>query len=169
MQNIDCDEITLQNLKIAGLTRNPIDANTVTGTGNITASDTITINGTVVTFASSTTDDIDDLVTLINSANITNVNAFNRSGKLRLTEELGNGLTIAGTGTILTVLGLTAQTYTKTADTALDVDTNVNIDGTLVVDGATTIGGATTVNSTLNVTGLTTLDALTTTLQLFQT
>ena len=103
------------------------------------------------------------MVTLINSANITNVNAFNRSGKLRLTEELGNGLTIAGTGTILTVLGLTAQTYTKTADTALDVDTNVNIDGTLVVDGATTIGGATTINSTLNVTGLTTVNNLTST------
>ena len=153
-------EVFIETLNVAGLTRHQIDStNTVTGTGNINAGDTITINGTAVTFASSTTDDITDLAQLINNASIANVEAANRSGKLRISESAGGNIVIAGTGTLLTVVGLTAQTYTKTAGIALDVDENVNIDGTLSVDGATTFGttlqvqGATTLSNNLSVSG----------------
>ena len=153
-------EIFVETLNVQGLTRHQIDAtNTVTGTGQITASDTITINGTAITFASTTTDDITDLANLINAAGIANISAQNRSGKLRISESTGATITIAGTGTLLTVVGFTAQTYTKTAGIGLDVDVNVNVDGTLNVDGATvlnstlTVDGATSITDALTVTG----------------
>lgn len=86
----------------------------VTGTGTLTASNTITINGSTITFATlSGQDDIVRLASQINASSIANIEASVASDKLTITNSAGKDITISGTGTILTDIGLPAGTYSN--------------------------------------------------------
>ena len=121
------------------------------GTGVLTDGNTITIDGTTVTFTASTPDNLTDLVALIEAANIANISAEASSNNLVIEKSTGADITIAGTGTILADVGITAGTIARTASTALDVAENAEIDGTLTVGGDTTLSGNLTVSG--NITG----------------
>ena len=151
------DELELQTVSVSGRTLNRITGTAdVTGTGVLTNSDTITIDGTTVTFTASTANNLTDLVALIEAANITDVIATATNNRLVIDKTTGADITIAGTGTILTDVGLTAGTIARTASTALNVVENANIDGTLRVQGNTTLEDA-TLNGNATVSGNTTL------------
>ena len=80
----------------------------VTGTGVLTDNDTITIDGTTVTFTASTGNNLTDLVTLISNAGITNVRSKIENDNLIIEKPTGADITIAGTGSDPTDVGLTA-------------------------------------------------------------
>lgn len=84
----------------------------LSGTANPNAviiNNTLTINGTTVTLGGTT---LSSVVTAINSANITNISATMPANTLTITNSIGGSITIAnGTGTPLTVLGITPGVY----------------------------------------------------------
>ena len=91
---------------------------TVQGTANptsITAGDTFSINGTVLTVPAAPNNTVTGIVNLIYSTAITGVYAANINGALNLycdsTATNSSIVIAAGSGTVLTTLGLTAGTY----------------------------------------------------------
>ena len=85
----------------------------VSGTGVLTSGNTITIDGTTVTFTASTGNNLTDLVTLIEGAGIANINARANNNNLVIDKTTGADITIAGTGTILADVGINAGTIRK--------------------------------------------------------
>ncbi len=76
---------------------------------SVTIGNSISINGTSVSFTGTT---LVSVVTAINNANITNITAAVANNALRLVNSIGGDIIIAnGTGSGLTALGLTAGSY----------------------------------------------------------
>jgi hypothetical protein len=96
---------------------------TVQGTNTpttLTPNNTFTINGTTITVPAASGNTVSGLVTAILNANIPGVNAANIGGSLQLfinsTSQNNGTVTIAaGTGTVLTDLGIGAGTYNAPA------------------------------------------------------
>ena len=99
---------------------------TVQGTlapSTLTATDTFYVNGTLITVPPSTNNTVEGVSDAINSANITGVYSAYVDGKLQIyanstaeadgSTDLSNGIVhvASGTGTVLTDLGITAQSY----------------------------------------------------------
>ena len=82
--------------------------NTVT---TLTAADTISINTVSVAVPAAPSNTLAGLVSAINAANISGVTAAAVSGKLEIYYSVVGNVTVAGTGTVLTNLGITAGTY----------------------------------------------------------
>jgi hypothetical protein len=79
----------------------------------VTAGHTFSINGTLITLTGgSVASVVSDINTALASASVTNIVASLSSGALVITHTAGSNLVITvGTGTPLTTLGITAQTY----------------------------------------------------------
>lgn len=74
--------------------------------------DTFSVNGNLITVPASPNNNIDGVVSAINSANIPNVTAAKVNGKLELYSKQEGTIVIAtGAGTVLTTLGMPAGTY----------------------------------------------------------
>jgi hypothetical protein len=99
----------------------------VTGSANPapTATHTIVINGTTVTYSSSADSAVIRMAALVNSAAITNITASVASNKLVITNTAGKDIVLAaGSGTLITDLGLTAGTSSNWV--ALSYEPNLN-------------------------------------------
>lgn len=115
-------ETDTQNLQVANFRVKKHNGNedtavtgTVAVTGNsLTASNTITINGSTVTFATlAGQDDIVRLASQINASSIADIEASVAANKITITNTAGKDITISGTGTILTDIGIPAGTYSN--------------------------------------------------------
>jgi len=99
----------------------------VTGSANPapTATHTMVINGTTVTYSSSADSAVIRTAALVNSAAITNITASVASNKLVITNTAGKDIVLAaGSGTLITDLGLTAGTSSNWV--ALSYEPNLN-------------------------------------------
>ena len=114
-----------------------------TASPSLTASHTIVVNGTTITYTATSDTAVIRTAALINSASITNITASVSSNKLVITNTAGKDITLAaGTGTMLANLGLTAGTSSNW--TALSYEPNTvtptgtAADGTLWYDSRNT-------------------------------
>lgn len=95
---------------------------------SLTATHTMVINGTTVTYSSSADAAVIRMAALINSAAITNISASVASNKLVITNTAGKDIVLAaGSGTLLANLGLTAGTSTNWADLSYEPNLNTPV------------------------------------------
>ena len=116
----------------------------VTGSANpATATHTMVINGTTVTYSTSADAAVIRMAALVNSAAITDITASVSSNKLVITNTAGKDIVLAaGSGTLITDLGLTAGTSSNWADLSyepnLSTPTGATPNGTLWYDSRIT-------------------------------
>ena len=120
-------------LAVTGSTANP----------TLTATHSVVINGTTVTYTASSDTAVIRTAALINSAGITNITASVSSNKIVITNTAGKDITLAaGTGTMLADLGLTAATSSNWVALSYEPNTvtpsGVPADGTLWYDSRNT-------------------------------
>lgn len=137
INNAQITGITAQALAPAGQLLNILSSNSTLYIGNGTANSIIGLSSGVVPATQSvttvnTTSTINDIVEIINSANIASVTASNVNNRLRLTSTAST-LEI-GAGTANSSLGLTAQTYTATSSGVSNVFNafRTTTDGTVI-------------------------------------
>jgi hypothetical protein len=95
-----------------------------TASPSLTASHSIVVNGTTVTYTATSDTAVIRTAALINSAGITDITASVSSNKIVITNTAGKDITLAaGTGTMLANLGLTAATSSNWV--ALSYEPNV--------------------------------------------
>ena len=137
-----------------------------TAAPTLTASHSIVINGTTVTYTASSDTAVIRTAALINSAGITDITASVSSTKIVITNTAGKDITLAaGTGTMLADLGLTAATSTNWEALSYEPNTvtptGTTADGTLWYDSrVTTVDMLETYNNA----GVTTWRTLSTTM-----
>jgi hypothetical protein len=120
-------------LAVTGSTANP----------TLTATHSVVINGTTVTYTASSDPAVIRTAALINSAGITNILASVSSNKIVITNTAGKDITLAaGTGTMLTDLGLTADTSSNWVALSYEPNTvapsGIPANGTLWYDSRVT-------------------------------
>jgi hypothetical protein len=118
----------------------------VTGTvtsPSLTATHTIVVNGTTITYTATSDTAVIRTAALINSAGITNITASVSSNKIVITNTAGKDITLAaGSGTMLADLGLTAATSSNWVALSYEPNTvtptGTAVNGTLWYDSRNT-------------------------------